>query len=116
MNLYNRYTKLKNIFMYKKILKHICVVFIFGIMGCHPQKEVKNIDLTELTIADIHKAYQEGRYNSQQLVSAYLARIEQQDQKLNAITIINPEALPIARTLDEEYKKQGYYARSTVFQ
>ena len=64
MNLYNRYTKSKNIFMYKNILKHICIVLICGIMGCHPQKEVKKIDLTELTIADIHKAYQ-GVYDRQ---------------------------------------------------
>ena len=73
-------------------------------MGCNNNKQFKNIDLTELTISDIHIAYQEGRYNSQQLVSAYTARIEQYDSKLNAITIVNPKALSIAKVLDEEYK------------
>jgi Asp-tRNA(Asn)/Glu-tRNA(Gln) amidotransferase A subunit family amidase len=52
-------------------------------------------------------AYQEGRYNSQQLVSTYTTRIEQYNSKVNAITIINPKALSIAKALDEEFKKTG---------
>jgi len=52
-------------------------------------------------------AYQEGRYNSQQLVSTYTARIEQYNSKVNAITIINPKALSIAKALDEEFNKTG---------
>lgn len=93
--------------MDKKILKYICIIFISGIIGCQSQKEIINIDLTELNIADIHKAYEMGDYNSQQLVTAYLNRIEQFNKKINAITTINPNAISIAIALDEEYKKTG---------
>lgn len=59
----------------------------------------------ELTIGDIHQAYKKGIYTSQQLVEAYLNRIEQLDEKTNALTIINPNAVSIAKELDEEYQK-----------
>lgn len=93
--------------MFKFRFYTISIVFIFGIVGCKPGMPDANIDLTELTIADIHKDYQEGRYNSRQLVSAYIARIERHDAKINAITIINPAALSIAQALDEEYLLTG---------
>jgi len=76
-------------------------------MSCQQQKEIPNIELSELTITKIHQAYEKGNYNSQELVSAYLKRIEQFDKDINAITVINPEALNIAKALDEEYKKTG---------
>lgn len=99
--------KFKNIFRYKNILAPLCILLVLSSMGCQSQSESKNIALAELTIADIHKAYQDGSYNSQQLVAAYLARIKQFDEKLNALTTINPAALSIAKELDEEYKKTG---------
>ena len=73
----------------------------------HAQKKVEPIDVTELTVAKIHKAYKKGLYTSEQLVTAYLERIKQFDKKINAITTINPNALSIAIALDEEYKKTG---------
>lgn len=91
------------------ILIHIFIILIFSIIGCRTGMSEANIDLTELTIADIHQAYREGRYNSHQLVSAYVARIAQHDELINAITIINPEALSIANALDEEYKVTGVF-------
>jgi amidase len=63
------------------------------------------IKLEELTIADIHKAYVEGAYNSHDLVTAYISAIEKIDEEINAVTIINPDALNIALFLDEEYQK-----------
>ncbi|MFC1482118.1 amidase [Candidatus Neomarinimicrobiota bacterium] len=85
----------------------ICLLVLFGLMGCSPQKEKVQIDLAELTISDIHEAYQEGRYSSEELVSAYLTVIKQHDEELNAVTVINKHALPIAIALDEEYKEAG---------
>ena len=72
-----------------------------------PQAEESAIDLQELTVAEIHQAYAEGQYNSQQLVQAYLDRIAAYDSLTNALTIINPEAMKIARQLDEEYVQTG---------
>jgi len=86
-------------------LKYTYIFFpILFIIGCYHNKQITIIDLTELTISDIHMAYQEGRYNSQQLVSTYTVRIEQYNSKVNAITIINPKALSIAKALGEEFK------------
>lgn len=71
----------------------------------HRQPEA--IDLDELTIAEIHAAFKDGAYNSQELVQAYLDRIEGYNGKVNAITFVNPEALSRAKSLDEEYQKTG---------
>jgi Asp-tRNA(Asn)/Glu-tRNA(Gln) amidotransferase A subunit family amidase len=70
-------------------------------------KNVVPIDLAELTIAKIHMAFKKGNYTSEQLVTAYLERIEQYNHQINAITTINPKALLMAKALDEEYKKTG---------
>lgn len=81
-------------------------IFLTGYSYCQ-QSTTPN--LPELTIADIHRAYQRGDYTSEQLVSAYLARIRAYDQPthLNSIIIINPEALQTARALDREFKRTG---------
>lgn len=93
--------------MHKNLLKIVYLIFILGFVEGYSQKEIKDINLTEITISDIHEAYKNGEYNSQQLVTAYLNRIAQFNKKINAITTINPNALSIAIALDEEYKKTG---------
>ncbi|WP_089318924.1 amidase family protein [Pontibacter ummariensis] len=64
-----------------------------------------DFELQEVTIADIHQAFREGDCSCQQLVAAYLQRIEQYDQPtgLNAIVLTNPEAMERARQLDAEF-------------
>jgi len=70
-------------------------------------KEEKSIQLEELTITAIHENYKNNNFTSETLVSAYLNKIEALDTHINAITTINPEALEIAKILDEEYTKTG---------
>ncbi len=65
------------------------------------------IDLTELTISDIHRAYLSGDFTAEELVQAYLDRIARLDGQTNAITVINPEAIAIARRLDAEWRETG---------
>ncbi|WP_291967238.1 amidase [Maribacter sp.] len=79
------------------------------LFSCSDEKITKNkeFDIEELTISDIHKAYEAKTYNSQQLVQAYLNRIEKYDTLTNALTTINENALNIARSLDEEYASTG---------
>lgn len=85
-----------------------CYCLLLSILiACNTQSDENNIDLQELSVSEIHQAYTEGQYNSQQLVRAYLARIAAYDSLTNALTIINPEALDIARQLDEEYAQTG---------
>ena len=81
------------------------MILYIGIMGCQIQQKIQPIEIAELTIAEIHKAYEAGSYNSQQLVLAYLTRINELDSEINALTTINPNALSIAKELDKEYER-----------
>ncbi|MFT6838768.1 MAG: amidase [Sediminicola sp.] len=82
------------------------LIFLFLTIGCKQEKET-NISLEELTISEIHTNYSNGVYNSEQLVQAFIGRIKTKDSSINAITYINPEALAIAKRLDEEFKSTG---------
>lgn len=66
-------------------------------------------ELLETTISNIHRAYRSGTLTSEQLVKAYLERIQAYDQptKLNSIILVNPEALATAKALDAEFRKTG---------
>ncbi len=66
-------------------------------------------ELVETTISDIHRAFRAGTLTSEQLVKAYLDRIQAYDQptKLNSIILVNPEAIATARILDDEFRKTG---------
>ena len=65
--------------------------------------------LEEASISDIHQAFDSGSTSCEQLVGEYMARIEKYDQstKLNAITLVNPDALSRAQALDRQYKATG---------
>ncbi|MCH7523600.1 MAG: amidase [Bacteroidetes bacterium] len=89
------------------IIKSAYLIFALGILGCNTSKEVKDINLSELTISDIHSAYKDGRFTCEKLVSAYIKQIEKFDDSINSISIINPEALSIAKKLDDDYKNTG---------
>lgn len=75
--------------------------------SCKKELDPQKIPIEELTISQIHKAYQNGDFSSETLVEAYLFRISQLDSSLNSISVINPEALAIAKKLDEEYQQTG---------
>ncbi|NMC32457.1 MAG: amidase [Veillonellaceae bacterium] len=67
--------------------------------------------LEEATIADIHRAMQQGILTCRSLTEKYLKRIEQFDQKgpaLNAVILVNPRALEIADELDAAFKAKGF--------
>ena len=90
----------------KKTLFLLAVILLAG--SCQRKQEQEaQIELSELTIDEIHTAYKNGTYNAQQLVKAYSSRIKEYDEKINAITLINPEALSVAESLDKEFKETG---------
>jgi amidase len=67
------------------------------------------IDLEEITAIDLQKKMQSGEQTSVSITNAYLARIEKIDRSgpaLNSIIELNPDALKIAASLDNE-RKQG---------
>jgi amidase len=66
--------------------------------------------LEELSLGDIAAAFADGRWTSQQLTQAYLARIERLDRRgpnLRAVIETNPRALEIAAGLDAERLSRG---------
>jgi Asp-tRNA(Asn)/Glu-tRNA(Gln) amidotransferase A subunit family amidase len=90
------------------VLLFVFFVLLFSTCGVRPPNTQSTpLDVVELTISDIHRAYKENLITSEQLVIAYIERIERMDKQINSITTINPEAIIIARQLDEEYKRTG---------
>ena len=87
--------------------KIVLLFFLCALNSCKDQKSIAPIDVSELTIAGIHKAYQESTYTSSELVQAYLKRIEGLDNTINSITTLNPKAITNAKALDEEFVKTG---------
>ncbi|MEK6480024.1 amidase [Catalinimonas sp. 4WD22] len=61
--------------------------------------------LDEITVAELQEGMEKGNYTAEAITQLYLDRIEAIDKNgpaLNAVIEINPEALEIARQLDEE--------------
>ncbi|WP_281540499.1 amidase [Maribacter aestuarii] len=89
----------------------LLLLLLLCILSCKEEKPVSKhsavIDLTELTIAEIHENYKNGTYDIEALTSAYLERIKAKDSLINSITYINPNALDVAKKLDEEFKSTG---------
>jgi Asp-tRNA(Asn)/Glu-tRNA(Gln) amidotransferase A subunit family amidase len=66
--------------------------------------------IEEATIAQIHAAMKAGQLTCRALVENYLRRIEAYDKNgpaLNAIVVVNPDALKVADDLDRRYKQGG---------
>lgn len=69
--------------------------------------------LTHLTIEDASRGLESGRFTSVALTKAYLARITEAAE-FHAVLQLNPDALDVARQLDEERIRSGArgYAQS----
>lgn len=66
-----------------------------------------NFDLNEQTITSLQAKMKDGSYTSEQITKAYLDRIESIDRNgyaLHAVIEVNPDALSIAKAMDEERK------------
>jgi len=66
-------------------------------------------EVAETSIAKTQAAIRAGKVTCRQLVEAYLKRIRAYDQAsgLNALVVINPDALAEADRLDQEFKRTG---------
>ncbi len=70
----------------------------------------ETFDLTSATIEDINTAFDAGASNSEQPVKLSMARIAAYDDagpKLNAVLLLNPDAIETARALDAERLEKG---------
>jgi amidase len=90
----------------KYLISLLCTIALLP--GCAP--DVSPVDYTEHDIATLQQLMQDGNLSSEELTRFYLQRIEAVDSggpKLNAIIELNPDALDIARALDEERQASG---------
>jgi amidase len=68
---------------------------------------VPDFELNEESISSLQEKMSSGKYTSEQITKLYLDRIDAIDKKgphLNSVIEINPDALSIAKSLDEERK------------
>ena len=75
-----------------------------------PPLRIDDFELEEKTIADLQRDMVSGRRTAQSIARDYLERIEDMDRKgpaLRAVLEINPDAMAIAKSLDEERKSRG---------
>ncbi len=75
-----------------------------------PAMAAPPFELEETTVAALQEGMASGKYTALSLAEAYLARIAALDKAgpgVNSLIEINPDALDIARALDEERRVQG---------
>ena len=71
---------------------------------------VKPFELEEMTVVELQRGMESGRFTAAGLVEMYLQRISEVDQhgpRLNSIIELNPDAFTIAAELDRERKAKG---------
>jgi Asp-tRNA(Asn)/Glu-tRNA(Gln) amidotransferase A subunit family amidase len=69
--------------------------------------------LEETTIAAVHAAMRAGTLTCHTLVEQYIRRIDAYDKRgpgINAIVIVNPDALRVADSLDARFRREGITA------
>jgi amidase len=82
-------------------------------MGVLPVSALAAVfSLEEATVSSINDVFNAGALNSEQLTQLYINRINAYDDSLNSIITVNPNALAIARQLDQERQTTG--ARSPL--
>ena len=85
-------------------------LFIISLQGCTTLQKVTGnyIPLEELSISTTHQALLDKKFSCVSLTERYLDRIDDLDQstELNAIILMNPNALTRAKALDEELVKK----------
>ena len=71
-----------------------------------PLEAQRAFRVEETTIAEVHAAMRNGGLTCRALVQAYLRRIDAYDKRgpaINAITVVNPDALATADSLDRRF-------------
>jgi amidase len=80
------------------------------IASAAPASDVKPFELDEITISDLQDGMKSGKFTARSLVEKYSARIAEIDKRgpaINCVIELNPDAVSIADSLDEERKARG---------
>ena len=87
------------------------LLLLAGVVASHPlAAQPTPFKIEEATIAGVHAAFKAKTLTCHALVAAYLQRIDAYDKTgpaLNAIVVVNPNALAEADALDAKFKKSG---------
>ena len=81
-----------------------------GALAIAAAAQTKSFELDEITVDELQRGMQSGRFTARSLAQQYLARMESIDKSgpaVNAVIEINPDALKIADELDGERKTKG---------
>jgi Asp-tRNA(Asn)/Glu-tRNA(Gln) amidotransferase A subunit family amidase len=84
-------------------------VLVAAVLAAQPQAP-RPFAIEEATIADIHAAFRSGSLTCRSLVEQYLKRFyadAKQGAALNAIVMVNPQALEAADDLDRRFRQSG---------
>ena len=65
-------------------------------------------DVTETDIAGIHAAFESSALTAERLTAAYVARIDEYDDTLDAVLTLNEDAEERARELDRRFEAAGF--------
>jgi len=94
----------------RTFLSTTAVASVFaGTTTAHSRAGSENFALEEATTADLQDRMKQGALTSERMVELYLERIDAIDRNgpsLRSIIELNPDALAIARALDEERKSK----------
>src|SRR6266545_8293170 len=86
------------------------IVLTAGLLVATTASASAQFRVEETTIAQVHAAFKGGRLTCRALVEQYLRRIDAYDKKgpgINAIIVVNPDALYTADSLDARFKREG---------
>ena len=61
---------------------------------------MSEIDIIELTVAQLQQGMAQGRFTSEAVTEAFLDRIDRFNLRYNALIFLNPDAVPAARAID----------------
>ncbi|MEQ9447672.1 MAG: amidase family protein, partial [Rhodospirillaceae bacterium] len=98
--------------MFCRTMFRLALVFALAgaTLGAAPAASAKEIQFDDATIAELNAAFEAGTLTAERLVELCLERIAAYDRsgpKLHAVISLNPDALDIARALDEERRTKG---------
>src|SRR5262245_58596519 len=92
------------------MLKSLAGVFAFFVAVTLAAQPPARFTLDETTIERVEAAFRDRSLTCRSLVEQYLARIEAHDKQgaaLNAIVLVNPDALRVADDLDRRFRQSG---------
>jgi amidase len=99
-------------FLHAGVMGGVAAAFapLTGSADTREKHDVPAFELDEISIGELQDGMKAGKFTAHSIAEKYLGRIEAIDKRgpaINAVIEINPDALEIARALDQERKEKG---------